>query len=299
MKAGELVRGWALREYLPTMIPNNAAPVTVTSGAVAWGWSAYSQITAGFASAFTPVAVHALVKFTDLITNAYAPLAEFEIATGAAGAEVPYATFHTACVSGMSNPGASTTAFTSIGETWPIGPTAIPANTRIACRIRSSVASASGTVAIGAYLAGFVGGDVPPGYRAYDIDPHWRGIHAGVSKVAPGGASVAITPGAAYAYGSWVQLLASAPKDLLVWAVIRGDDATMLPANMYLEVGTGAAASEVSRGRLAFPISTFAAVGLQRFLRPIFVENGERVAARAAGSAATITDIALLYEEVS
>lgn len=300
MKASDLVRGWPLREFLPTMIPNNATAAVVNSpAAAAWTWSAYSQITAGYASAFTPVALHMTGQFNDLVTAAVSLLVEYEVATGAAGAEVPYATYHHCLNMGMSNPGASTTAFGIFGETFPMGPTPIPASTRIAHRIRISNVNTNGTVGLSIYLAGFVGGDVPVGYRPYDVDPHWRGIHSAVSRVAPGGSMLAVTPGAAWAYGSWVQAIASAAKDLLVTGVIRGDDTTILGAHMYAEVGTGAAASEVSRGRVGFPVRTYGAVGLQRFLRPIFVKNGERVALRAAGSAATVTDMALLYEEVA
>ena len=290
--------GWAKRDgVLENFLPRNASAGVVNTAGVAWTWSAYGQIVASEATPFVPHGVHLLVRGQMLLGGVLVGVnLEYEIATGAAGSEQAFFRYVDALAGNINVAGIASLAF---GRTVPCGPTVIPAGTRLSHRVRVSAPATDFKVFVGVYLTGYDGGAVPAAYRPYSYRAHLAGVHGAQTRSAPVGSTLQPVSASPYGtYGAWLQILASAPADLLVWGAARQYELVSLQ-HCLMELGTGAAGSEVPRARLAFPSHSLSNVGLQELLRPLFVKKGERLAVRLSdASGGTLGEFQFFYEEV-
>lgn len=115
----------------------------------------------------------------------------------------------------------------------------------------------------------------------------------------PGGTSV--TPGTT-AWGSWVEVSASAPSNLYVLAATVKPTvlSTTAAAGYGVGIGTGAAASEVQRAEVSWPGygldagGALVVPGIVPLLFPIYVASGTRIAVRGSAEINTRTFYATL-----
>jgi hypothetical protein len=288
--------GWVKRDGLiETAVPRDAVAGELSAPATAWSWSSYVELDSGLAAPFIPNL--AQIQF-ELRNNSYGnseSIAEVEVATGGAGSEVPYGRFMHAA---MIMLGLATFPRVYFGQTYPCGPTLIPAGTRVAARIRHSLDTSVARLNVGIYLLGYDGG-TPAAYAPYDFRAHLAGVHGAQSLSAPTGGTLSVTPGTPFGtYGDWVQVIASAPADLLVWGLTTANIYAGSNQSAYFHFGTGGAGSEQVRALLATPCYR-AAGGLYRLARPLLVKKGERLAVRATMSANNFGHkVQVFYEEV-
>lgn len=278
---GAASEGWTKRDGLENFIPRDATAVVVTNTGAAWNWSAYSQLIASTPAEFIPHGLHLKIKAAPQVAGLVSITYEYELATGAAAAEVLYSR-HTGALVGLT-----AGALIATGLTWPLGPTIIPSGTRVSARVRISLVATSMLLAIGTYIVGYDQFS-PVAYSPYQLSPYLNGVNTAQLLITPSGSTLAITPGARPAYGSWVQIFATAPEDLLVWGSSRVEN-NFLDRSFVMELGTGAGGSEVARARIGFPSgSVVMNAGVQWLRRPLLVKKGERLVARSSGVAAPV-----------
>ena len=291
--------GWVSRNQLCLMYPRDTNSLAVTiADATPWTWEAYTQIVASTTEDF--VATHAFIghRLTMLTATQQPVTVEYEIATGAATSEVPFASFILQSEKFISNPGASTQAIAALSQTVRIGPKLIPSGTRIAHRGRMSLADTDCNDILGVYLAGYKGGQVPPFYSPYSHRAHLTGIHSAQSKNTPSGSRLGVTESAFVSgYGAWTEVIASAASDLFITGISKSLS-TVGAKHHYFEIGVGAATSEVPIGRMGLPSSTVANSNQQWFPYPLLVKKGERVAIRVKGTDTTAIEVNVNYEEI-
>lgn len=289
--------GWAKRDgILENFYPRNVATIAVISAGAAWTWpAAYTQLVAATVTDFVPHILHATWKLNMLVAALTGVQVEYEIATGAAGAEVPFARYTWGFYGTIINPGAGTQSEIHGGDTFPMGPTLIPSGTRIAARVRISQAVGTAISEVDAYIGGYDGGAAPASYDPYSLRAHLCGVHRSLMQLTPTGATIGIGGAAFPGYGAPVQVLAAAPKDLLVWGASKVGPAAGLAIHTYMELMTGAAGFEIPRARIAFPGCTSGSPGVQQLYRPVLVRAGERLSARTTGSAG-VSQYMFFYE---
>jgi len=267
-------------------------------GTSAWAWPAsYTQLVAATVTPFVPVSAHVAMRFDCYVTGVIPTMIELEIATGAAGSEVLLGRFSEALLAYQSVAGGSTGI--KINKTYPLSPALIASGARIAARIRVSVSDSNARVRAACYLSGYDGGNVPIMYPLYPFRQHLSGIEAGISKTAPMGAPVTVTPAAFPNYGSYVQIWAAADYDCIVHGATRSTPSSISDYGLYLGFATGAAGVEVPRAILPFPAvgtTMLSEVGTQLLRIPFIVKKGERLAIAATGGAPTTFEV--LSEEL-
>lgn len=115
-----------------------------------------------------------------------------------------------------------------------------------------------------------------------------RGGGRFIIPTAPSSGTV-VADGTAGAYGSWVEMIAATTNALFITAVsVAASDLTGV--YLVLDIGTGAAASEVSVGEVVFGLeSTGTGLGHRAELSgfPIPVPAGTRIACRCATDSGT------------
>ncbi len=246
-------------------LPAAASGVSITPNGTAWVNSAWAELMASSAAAWTIVGV---------IVNPGIGVVEFEvdIGTGAATSEVVIATTG-GCVKTLAGVGEY---FFRFGA--PIDN--IPASTRVAVRLRKAGTS---TVAWTAKLV-------------YLTTDGAIGVTANASLVVPTAAvGVTVTPnGTAWANSAWAQLSASL-TDVVAIGLITNQG---VAAEFEFEIGIGAATSEAAQG--IAPGNADATVGVCNivpFHWPILLSGTNRVAVRIrkAGTSTVIWTAKLLY----
>src|SRR3972149_4746861 len=299
--------GWAKRDgVLEKFHPWLEATSAVSNaGLGAWTWSAYNNMSIPGSSTPAPFIPHGAHLALDILAKQAAvsvAVVEWEVATGAAGAEVPFARLPVAGLAGnIVNPGVDTNAWVRLGLTLPIGPTLIPSGTRVAHRMRVSTADPPWNIGVRAYLVGYDAA-APAAYAPYSYRSHLAGVHGAQTVNGPSGAVLAnAPPGPSWsAWSGWTGGTNALPagKDLLVWGVAR--TTTGSQQHIYLEFGTGALADlsdQQPRARVAFAAHSLGSVGLQKHLRPFVVKNGEYLAFRTRG-VASANSFMFFWEEV-
>jgi hypothetical protein len=222
---------------------------------------------------------------------------EIQLATGAAGSEVPFATIPFAIAAYLASPGSSTQAFLGVGRNYPIAPKLIPAGTRIAVRSRMSVSNTYATAYTRVYVIGYPGGAAPAGFSTYTLRGQQTGIQKGISKVIPEGSTLDITPGANN-WGDWTEVIENAPSELLIRGVAVSPGYQSTVNWGIMELGIGPAGSEVTKARLWFPTIYYCNAHYQYMTRPLLVKPGERLAARIwSSSTLYIHKCQFLYEQ--
>jgi hypothetical protein len=264
-----------------------------------WGWPAsYTELVAATTTPFVPVSLHLVMRFDCGVASPVPVMIEIEVATGVAGSEVLIGRITEALLAYQYIVGNSTGI--KMSRSYPLSPILIPSGARIAARVRLSATDSSAHVKTACYLSGYDGGNVPVMYPVYLLRRHLSGVEGGVSKTAPMGAPVSLTPGSFPAYGSYVEVWAAAAQDCIIHGATRRSISTGSDYCLYLRFATGAAASEQPRAVLPFPelgLGGLPAVGTQLLRIPFVVRKGERLAIAATGTAVA-TAFEVLYEEL-
>lgn len=285
--------GWAKRDGPEDTYPRTTALITPFNAGYSWAWSGYTTLIASTGTPFVPHMLHAQLRFLPQAT-AYVSY-EYELATGAAGFEVPFA--RTCWAGPVLVSGALDTVFMGVSLSIPIGPKLIPSGTRLAHRARISAASGTSQIMTAASIAGYDGGKAPAAYSPYGHRAHLAGIHGAQSRVTPDGGTISILSGLS-AYGAWVEVLAAASKDLLAWGATMSYTVETSARMRFMELGTGPNGFEVARARLPHPQIAYCAGSVQYLARPFLVKKGERFVARIMSPNARTFDCMFFYEEV-
>ncbi len=288
----------AKRDVLEVCYPNNANGASAVAGA-SYAWSAWTQLTASLADhlILTGLSTFILINAT---ATPISGIIEFEVGVGAAGSEQPIARAATAI--GYSASGTLDTKNVMKGEILDVQPTRIAAGARVAVRATSNFATAA-TFITAAKLYGYAAGTFDPIDPIGDPDLYLQARHVpGGAAVVPSLANATVTTGASlWTFGSWAQIVAAAAAPLLVTGVATGG--TSIGGGFDLEIGTGSAGNEVSRALVPIcgrDLTPGPGYGLFRLARPLFVKDGERIAARARGRpASTGFDLVLQTQELN
>lgn len=163
-------------------------------------------------------------------------------------------------------------------------PISLPAGSRVAARCQSTNSSQAFAVATHLYRAGLWG--PPPGGTIVTLG----------ADTSDSGGQV-IDPGATVdTYGSWAQLSASTSQDIAAVYLMLANRQNTAPAaesvNFYLQLGIGAAASEVVVwGPIRFSSSSSGSYGpLPAVWFPVSIPAGSRLVARARAGTNDATD---------
>jgi len=233
-----------------------------------------------------PHEVNMAIGFAAITTGLKQIWMEYELAIGAAGSEVVIARYTDAYMNFMIAPGPATQNLAAFGRSVPIGPTEIPAGSRLSHRVRCSEAVTSVAIDVAAYVTGYEGGNVPLAYTPYDFRDHLAGVHRAALDISrPGNTYTTITGVVFPNYTGWVEDTAVAPADLIIvgvahWPVL----AAAAARGVYVQIGTGAGGSEVPRRVVHCALlSAFRQGGYQQMRYPVFVKKGERIALRCTG----------------
>jgi hypothetical protein len=302
MKIGSPGDGWLAHDGVEQFYPRDAVSANRVATGAAQNWSAYGTVVASTSADFVPNRLHLFFKYATNVTALTPIIMEYEIATGDAGSEVPYASFTDVAAWQMVMPGDNTIIVFAYGRSFDVGPTAIPSGTRIAHRIRISQASSVVGLSVSMYLAGYDGGNVPVLSPPYGLRPHQAGVHAAQSLITPSGSTLTVTPDTYPSYGSWVDVFGGlTTKDIIVWGAMRvGYASSGIP--LYLQFGstTGVIATCVARRALGFPTITSAHnIGYQDFRKmPLIVPAGHRLGIRGSSNADVTSEIIVHYEEM-
>jgi hypothetical protein len=260
------------RDEPDIILPSSFRQATVNAGAGAW--SAYSVVQAATAAAYELLSMHVHSAFPATA------ITWFELAVGAAGAEVPIAI--TALHALISGAGSTPV----IQDSRRVGPITIPAGSRLAYRAWTSGAA----IATGLFLSlkpspGAVG---VPGW--YDPWPNTY-IEGARINTPPNYAAndrypLPVTPNTWVVIANglgWTQIMAAAPNDLLFNALERETTGGAGGgAGNVFQLARGAAGAEVIISQV--PLLAFAAIGYvygyQEPGRKAIILSGERVSGR-------------------
>lgn len=279
--------GFAKRDGpLELFYPRNANAVAIFTSGDAWAWTAYSTVQAATSEGFVPHELNLAIQVYGKVATAMAVWIEYELATGAADSEVNFFRYTDVVANYTMFPGEDTANLLAFGRTLPVGPKEIPAGTRLSQRIRISAAYADMEIRVWAYLGGYAGGGIPLTYTPYVLRPYLAGVNRAKSDISVAGDSYALMKPTAFPnYGTWVQVIDPAPSDLIIYGLAqRQDSLTAGAGSFYVQIGTGAAGSEVPRRVMGIPRATsYQGVGMFKMRYPVFVKKGERVAIRGTG----------------
>lgn len=271
----------------------NAAP---GAGSGAWVFSVYTQLVASTPADFYPNIAHILLQAIPQTAGTKRFVYEVEFATGAAGSEVTFARFSDAVMAAITNVDVNDNI--NFGRSFPVGPTLIPSGARIAFRIRCELADTAVKMNVTTYLQGYDGPAPPGSDPTYPLDEHLGGASSPHLLATPTGSTLSLG-GASFGigYGSWVEVIASAAADLLVWGLEGYLSVGAANASRHVQFGIGAAGSEVPHALLGLPGKLAIGVGQYELRRPLLVRAGERLAVRSTGGV-TAWNIQVLYEEL-
>jgi hypothetical protein len=283
---------------LELVVPDNSSDIGVTPG-VSWAWGSWTQMTAGLSFPFLLTHVAMQLGFSGSgIISAYEPL-QMQVGQGASGSETVINEIGTAMYCALS--GTSPTAKAGPSFNFPVAPTIIPANTRLA--LRATEKSATQYLSPYCYLYGYNANNysLPLYFKSLkEIEQLLKGLRTKVARVYPSaGLSSALTPGSTiWTWGSWTQIIASTSLSMLMTGIVVTPQA--VPRSGQVEIGVGASGSEQAMSNVAVPGYFGGGSGTYYLLRPFLVYKGERVSARCKwGQTTSGPYINLLYYELT
>jgi len=295
----------AKRDIIEAIIPIDAVAITRISG-VGGAWSSYAiLITAANMNTYFPggfILCGAYVHEAFTLAGGDGIQAGFlnlEVASGAAGGEVPIAESH-----GMLElaPGMNDSITGMTGRTHWFEPILVPTNTRLAYRVSTPAAKA---VNASAYLFGYDARYFGQPLKAVDELRYIRGLCSPTkgATVFPnlGGTAVTTHPTTAWLYGTAVAFdldIAGGGTVAVTPLLITGlaSYAVTISNRVQAKIGIGAAGSEqwMSKVGLALAVGYPGPLMDAYLPRPLYVKTGEAVSVQIAGSIAnTVTNIAL------
>ncbi len=275
------------RDVIETVIPSAGVAITRVSG-TAGAWSAYGELisAANLTYDFILCGAYLYERLYSASSGLSQVVCTYQVATGAAGAEVPIAEDRTIMVLFELTVGDGMTAYQ--GSTFDFPPQLIPAGTRLSFRSSSNTA----TVQRGSmYLVGYKATDwgLPLSYLADNI-AFMKGLRAqakGAVCYPAQGVTTVTTGNPSWTNGNPVEFIASATSPTLITHVAgRGSESSLC---VHPSVCIGAAGSEVAHSLVALPNAgaQLGPLGLSALMRPLFVRAGERVSVMTRGSTAS------------
>jgi hypothetical protein len=275
----ELPNYWNPQRADPDIIiPTTGTSVNPVFGVGAWG--AYVQIVAA-------TAADLVLTQVNFFKNTTASCVFWlEIATGAAGAEVPL------CYVGDQTliSGAGASPLLTLAKR--VGPFKVPAGTRISARGWTTAGNTDGSV-----ILSFI----PPSPSATWVTP-WPNTYIGGGRVTAPHRRDPVVPNWVATVATsplWTQIVAAAPNDMLLDAVEWDMGNVGGGFGNIMEIGVGAAGAEVVFARAAWPGIVIAAwiFGYITLGRKVQVLAGERVAARMVKAAGVSRECAFYWED--
>jgi hypothetical protein len=302
-------RGKALRDCPNIILPTLAAPTGILIGATPWAWpAAYNQVipATGAGSIAYPFLVDSLILNTALTAIQTGAgllqasfLFQYSLGKGpVAETEIAQAFDNVGFLFNVTNPAAdaTTTLVELAGRDKPIGPVAIPANTRLAFRGAANFTSTATLYQAGAvYLSGYdltkLGFAPKVGYdELYEY-----GSHPTFSKPLVLLGTVATVSGGAWAQGAYVDVLdgltpgtATLDDDYLILGAHGiSTDATNIRQTQF-DVSLGANGNEVVQARFAIAFranfNVYSFSGAKHWRLPFIGYKGERLSVRSAAA---------------
>lgn len=247
-------------------LPSAADGVQVTPSGTAWANSAWVEVSASAPSTVYPAFIVALPNNAGVVATLSA---EFDIGIGAASSEVVVATTAVRIHPDLWG----TSATVPLGVLY----SSIASGSRIAVRVRHSATANTNIyrMAIGYYAA--LGGATG-----------WTPTAPTVAPLA--GAGVTVTCSATpWAFGSWVQVLASAASNIVVTGIVIA-----APARCYeVQIGTGGSGSETAVLTLPYAMTAGGGDGFNyvRFARPLCLSTGTRISLRTRSAASSTSQV--------
>jgi len=283
---------------LEMVVPDNAVAVIVNPGA-SWAWSSWVQVTAGISSPL--LLTHLIAQIMLNVVAAVSPTVfeplHIQIGKGAAGSEEVIGELGFCC--GMY---VSATATVILGNAinLPLTPTIVPANTRLA--VRATEQSATVYYQLVCYLYGYDATkfSLPLYFRQMrEIEQLLKGLKTKLPRIVPlASLSAYITSGATWTWGSWVKIISSADKDILIVGVVHTPISSL--TQYQIQIGIGAAGSEQAMSTVGCPGASLSGVGTYYLPRPLLVKKDERVSVRnKASGASRQSTVNLLYYELT
>lgn len=239
-------------------LPSAANGLSLVPSATIWTWGSWVELTSSAPSALFPAYLAALPNNGNTVAQVSA---EFQVGVGAAGNERVVAHLRVRVMADQWGP----------MSTFPLGVlfSSIAAGSRVALRVRHGVAGDTDAyrTALGYYAA-------TGGATGWTTTP---------PLVAPtGGSFVTVTSGgAAWAFGSWVEVLPAAmvPTAIMLTGIVP----TAIGVPHEIQIGAGAAGAESSLITLPYATSAGGGDGFNylRFPRPICISAGTRISVRS------------------
>jgi hypothetical protein len=270
--------------------PATGSAVTVTAPTDA-SWSAWTELTAGIAADCVLATVN--VDCIHGVGGAEARLLFLQLGIGAAGAEVAIGNWVDTNVSIVGNQ--------KYSRQFRLDGYELAANTRLAARVRVASSCTYGHLMAVSVVA-------PPSpvlfSDGWDEDAYRQG-GVDASQLVPDVPSFTnVACGAIDTWGNWVQFIASAANRLLVDGVnvsVSGSAPPPFPTRLALQIGIGAAGSEVAHEAVALASGTTAGpAGVFGLPRPVEALTGERVAVRTqTGKAAQGVSLSLCVQDLN
>lgn len=294
------------REVIVPIDTTAQASVPGTSGT----WGSYVTFTTTNMNEFVLHGLYYHCVFTESLADFSGALPEqIELALGGAGSEVPLV--KVGLQYGIQF-GTGTGGFAQIGAAGllRVAPVIIPSGSTV--RIRSVTGNAH-SLNQRVFMVGYKSSQGFPLIRPNDMDfyEHWlRGTKTSVvdaTDAEPDGAytTIATPAGTAWAsYGTTVEMIASAPTDLLITQmIVTIVNAISINTTAGIEIGIGSSGNEDWENGSLIGAPGAASMpgpggGFYPLLRPLWVRKGQRVACRAKGTASKTFTIALVYDSL-
>lgn len=256
------------------VLPSAAAAASVTPSGSAWADSAWVELSAATDTDWVLTGAYC---FTRAATADW----ELDVGIGAASSEVVICTFK-GFVRNIATYGHG------LLTPLPIPIDNIPSGSRVAIRMRKAGTNTSDWTFKICYLKYPIVGNLQM------TDQPLKGLPAAAAAITLNSNTTTWT------FGTWTEISASAPADLVLAGICASQPFTGVP--FEIEVGVGPAASEVAVGRIAGYMSqTVVWPGVYHFPNPIdnSIDAGDRISARwrKSGTSATGIDVALVYYE--
>jgi hypothetical protein len=273
------------RDVIEEIIPSNAAATSLNSG-VSGAWSGWTEVTGSTTIPFVLCGAYVMEIFQIMDQGAQSGVLNLQVGTGASGMEAAVAEAHGGL---LLSPGGTAQAVTGLtGRTHFFEPRLIAAGTRIAVR---ASATTSVAVLLALYLFGYDASSFGLPLSYVDHERYMKGLSSpamGATCYPSPGLTAVTSGGALWAYGSWTQFIAAAPRPILITGLVGA--ATAIHRAAQVKIGIGPPGSEAAMSKVGVPgrIGIPGPFGDCYLPRPLFVKPGERVAVQAAASAANL-----------
>src|SRR3990172_6671138 len=165
---GAAPAGWTKRAAnIERLEPHLADNVHCPAGAGAWAYGTRRVLVASTPAAYYPNTAHVLFVAQPVTAGVQRAHIEVEIATGPSGSEIVFAVVPFSVIAYV----VTGTPLIETGCSYPLGPTLVPAGTRMTARVSASVATSVIYTEAHVYISGYQT-SVPASDATYPLDAH-------------------------------------------------------------------------------------------------------------------------------